>query len=586
MASATKAEKAVHTPIQVHVLRLVSSPTGTKFAELKVNAYGKWYSRLFPISRLAELDGKVLFDWLGEQSAPVFGRKERAAVFQQVEIQVRKMLTEHGRAPTEPTSVPVAERHGWTAKHFVSLYGAHSPKNCEILISPKLTMADRRHFGNVSLARVQNFYRAYGRKNPLVRFCVSVAFVGPLLEVLERPDQPWLVLVGKAGSGKTHLLHVVASPWGGDVGGLLGYLSSFSATTNSIEKLSAAAPDSLLALDDLQALPADSRQRAQILRDVVFRTATGRERGRLGAVQEPDWRTIAIFGSNDGMSKVMGDGGLAYDEPMQGRLIELHCDYERGILSFVPGHTTPSRFVREMKREAVAIRGVAGEHFLKHLVRERAQGDGKLRRKLERWMGELRDELGIDGFDGQTSRIVDVFALVFAAGCLTIEYGITPWSKQRFLEAVTTVFADYDRRRRGDAEELDAKQVLSRYIERRRGDFLNVDQDSVVSNRRTLAEAAGVAYRAPDGKRQYCFMPEQFAAIFDGPLQVPNAIRQLRSSGILMVDGNDSSGVKFRPKRKLLAASRVRVYCIDRRVLAIKRARGADEAVAWGNVRG
>ena len=274
----------------------------------------------------------------------------------------------------------------------------------------------------------------------------------------------------------------------------------------------------------------------------------------------------------------MGDGGLAYDEPMQGRLIELHCDYERGILSFVPGHTTPSRFVREMKREAVAIRGVAGEHFLKHLVRERAQGDGKLRRKLERWMGELRDELGIDGFDGQTSRIVDVFALVFAAGCLTIEYGITPWSKQRFLEAVTTVFADYDRRRRGDAEELDAKQVLSRYIERRRGDFLNVDQDSVVSNRRTLAEAAGVAYRAPDGKRQYCFMPEQFAAIFDGPLQVPNAIRQLRSSGILMVDGNDSSGVKFRPKRKLLAASRVRVYCIDRRLLAKKGTRAVRPA--------
>ena len=131
----------------------------------------------------------------------------------------------------------------------------------------------------------------------------------------------------------------------------------------------------------------------------------------------------------------------------------------------MPDDTTPSRFVRDMKREAVAIRGVAGEHFLEHLVRERALGDRKLRRKLERWMDELRDGLGIDGFDGQTSRIADVFALVFAAGCLTIEYGITPWSKQRFLEAVTTVFADYDRRRRGDAEEMDAKRVLRRYIE-------------------------------------------------------------------------------------------------------------------------
>ena len=76
-------------------------------------------------------------------------------------------------------------------------------------------------------------------------------------------------------------------------------------------------------------------------------------------------------------------------------------------------------------------------------------------------MDELHDELGDDGFDGQTSRVVDVFALVFAAGCLTIEYGITPWSKQRLLEAVKIVFADYDRRRRGDAEQLDAEQVLA-----------------------------------------------------------------------------------------------------------------------------
>ena len=59
----------------------------------------------------------------------------------------------------------------------------------------------------------------------------------------------------------------------------------------------------------------------------------------------------------------------------------------------------------------------------------------------------MHGELGDDGFDGQTSRVVDVFALVYAAGCLTIEYGITPWSKQRLLEAVKTVFADYDHRR-------------------------------------------------------------------------------------------------------------------------------------------
>jgi hypothetical protein len=570
-------KRANRTSVKVHVMRLASSPAGAKFVELKVDAYGKSYVSIFELGRLAELDGKVLFDWVADQGAPIFTRKKRAQLFQKLVGSLTKLLNSEGRAPTKPTIALAADRRGWTSGHFISRYGVHSPPGREVLLSPNLAMADNRHFENVSLKRVQKFYRIYGRNNPLIRFCLCLAFAGPLLEVLERADQPWFVLIGRAGTGKTHLLHAVASPWGGDMGGILGYLSSFSGTLNSIEKLSVAAPDSLLALDDMQALTAATRDRAQILRDAIFRTATGRERGRFGAAQG-DWRTISIFGSNDGMNKVMTDGTQVYDEPMQGRLIELHCQHKYGILSFVPDGTTPSRFVQAMKSEAVAIRGVAGERFLDHLVRERVEGIENLRHKLKVWMDELHDELGDDGFDGQTSRVVDVFALVFAAGCLTIEYGITPWSKQRLLEAVKIVFGDYDRRRRGDAEQLDAKQVLSNYVARHRDDFLDVDQDRVVSDRRTLAEAPGVSYRAPDGKRQYCFMPEQFAAIFTGPLQVPNAIRQLRSSGILMVDGKESSGVKFRPKRKLLAASRVRVYCIDRLLLSIRGAPAAGKS--------
>jgi hypothetical protein len=581
VAVAKQNKSANRTSVKVHVMRLASCPSGAKFVELKVDAYGKSYVSIFEIGKLAELDGKVLFDWVADQGAPIFTHKKRAQLFQKLVGALTKLLNNEGRAPTKPTKPTIAlaaDRHGWTSGHFISRYGVHSPPGREVLLSPNLAMADNRHFGNVSFKRVQKFYRTYGRNNPLVRFCLSLAFAGPLLEILERADQPWFVLIGRAGTGKTHLLHAVASPWGGDVGGILGYLSSFSGTLNSIEKLSVAAPDSLLALDDMQALTAATRDRAQILRDAIFRTATGRERGRFGAVQR-DWRTISIFGSNDGMNKVMADGTQDYDEPMQGRLIELHCQQMYGILSFVPDRTTPSRFVQAMKSEAVAIRGVAGERFLKHLVRERAQGIEKLRRKLRGWINELHDELGDDGFDGQTSRVVDVFALVYAASCLASQYDILPWSKESQLKTVKTVFADYDRRRRGDVERLDAKRVLSNYIEKRRGDFLVVDRGRVAPDRKALAQAAGVDYRAPDGKRQYCFTPEQFGEIFAGPLQVSNAIRQLRSSGVLMVDGNDASSVKLRPKRKLVVDSRVRVYCIDRLLLAMKGTRDTGKSV-------
>ena len=62
-------QKGNRTSVRVDVIRLASAPGGAKFAELKVDAYGKSYVSIFELGKLADLDGKVLFDWLADHGS-------------------------------------------------------------------------------------------------------------------------------------------------------------------------------------------------------------------------------------------------------------------------------------------------------------------------------------------------------------------------------------------------------------------------------------------------------------------------------------------------------------------------------------
>ena len=114
---------------------------------------------------------------------------------------------------------------------------------------------------------------------------------------------------------------------------------------------------------------------------------------------------------------------ISSPEALLDRVFDLPCRYEHGAFAFVPGDKVPDEFARSMKARADAIRGVAGEHFVRELVKANSADRDSLRKRLRRCREEASETLA----DPRLSpRAIDAFACVFAGGCLAAEFGILP----------------------------------------------------------------------------------------------------------------------------------------------------------------
>ncbi|WP_332308148.1 DUF927 domain-containing protein, partial [Elstera litoralis] len=109
-------------------------------------------------------------------------------------------------------------------------------------------------------------------------FGVSLALIQPLLDLI-RPEQGGFLLYGLPGRGKTTVLIVAGSVWGGDPKRLLGYCESWNHTPNNLEALAASHNGMFLPLDETRVLAEGSKSRAAAF--FCFRHATvGRRRER------------------------------------------------------------------------------------------------------------------------------------------------------------------------------------------------------------------------------------------------------------------------------------------------------------------
>ena len=104
----------------------------------------------------------------------------------------------------------------------------------------------------------------------MTRYVVFVALLLSVLAIQRRGLKsafldvwlPFFLLVGPSSNGKSSLLKIAVSSWGGPSPGVLGGLSSLSATTNAAELNGLGARDMIVAYDDLQMLSAERGKRA------------------------------------------------------------------------------------------------------------------------------------------------------------------------------------------------------------------------------------------------------------------------------------------------------------------------------------
>src|SRR5258708_1635973 len=200
--------------VSISLAHVAMTQSGERYAILKCKCFGDRETLALPVELIAAGDTREVFRVLAEADVTVIGRNERARALGKLQSDLRKRVG-------KPTArIIVADRRGWSGDGFVTKYGIHDATSQRVVTTPSLIIEKRDHLQNVDMKRVRAFFSRYGKSSSLARVVLSTSFVGPLLSVLQRAEQPWFTLIGLAGSGKSTLMFGAASTWGGRTGGL------------------------------------------------------------------------------------------------------------------------------------------------------------------------------------------------------------------------------------------------------------------------------------------------------------------------------------------------------------------------------
>ncbi|MEQ6916877.1 DUF927 domain-containing protein [Halomonas aquatica] len=169
--------------------------------------------------------------------------------------------------------------------------------------------ASQDHFATAgSLASWRDHIGRLCSGNPLMVLAVSTALAGPLLHLTHR-QAAGIHLVGDSSNGKTTLLEVAASVWGGP-----DFKRTWRATGNGLEGIAAALSDTALILDEIG--EADGRDIGATV--YALGNGTGKARAsRNGSARRPyRWRIALLSSGERTLAAHMSEAGK---RPMPGR---------------------------------------------------------------------------------------------------------------------------------------------------------------------------------------------------------------------------------------------------------------------------
>lgn len=552
MSTDIKARGALPT---INAGRIGKSPSGDLYIELKIEGSSA-VPRFFSLSDLNERGGAALTAWLTSEGISLIGRVEKGKIESRVGRITRRAL--HRRSGSE---VLIVDRLGWNGPAFATRYHLHAPKGIEVARAFGLPRLDSSHLDGHRLEEFRAFARRYGRGNDLIKFMLCAGFVGPILPLIDS-ELLWLVLYGSQGLGKSSLMNSVASIYGGEVRGRIKLLESFSATENAAEVLSDKGRHLLSPFDDAQALPSEPRLRASTLCNVIVKTFQALEKARLNQPQRV-WETVFMLGANERLEETFARGGIPYGDYTAVRAIEIPAQNEFGVFARVPTSFRADDFANAMVADALAIRGLAGKHFVKQLVALRHSESEALRARLNRWRTRIKDRLAPGGKDSDANRVAGHFGTIYAAGCLASQLKILPWRRKQLANVVCRIYKRFAQESAVAPPEISVRTRIDEVLKR----MVVVSKGSELSCRAELAAAAGVEYRSPDGNTEYCFLPAQFKQLISKVGRRRRVLEELVERGCIAGESYAGGKRKRTCKRPLLSGKRVRVIAIDKQKL-------------------
>lgn len=299
--------------------------------------------------------------------------------------------------------------------------------------------------------------------NPYMLFVVSTAFCGPLLT--RCGVTPGMFhLHGKSSIGKSTLLSTAISVW--------TYYEtppSWYATSNGLEALLYRANNGLHVLDEL------TKHTPEHFDDDVYMIANGAGKARatkIGDLQDRrSWSVTVLSSGEKGSHEVLEKAFGKIRGGQKVRLIDIHVkDYSesgnKGAFSNFHGSPSGAAFSKRIKKETALNAGHAAKAFVKAIINNpdddfQTYFNNFHKSFLEALGDQLSDKgKNFDFFDGQTERVLSLFALSAFAGEWATKLGITGWEANQAKSACLLIarrwFEESNKPSEGQIESVDA----------------------------------------------------------------------------------------------------------------------------------
>lgn len=466
-------------------------------------------------------------------------RGELLAMGVEIDPQAHKLLAKYLQAEPPERRVHCALQVGWSGKNFVLPDIVIGPSASDVVFQSGERGQDEFTCAG-TLVGWQSEVAARAIGNPLAILALSAAFAGPMLARCNN-EGGGFHLVGDSSSGKTTLIELACSVWGG-----AGYRRSWRATANGMEGAASLFNDVMLALDEIS--ECDPKEVGAI----VYTLGNGRGKQRASragnARSVTRWRSFVLSSGERTIGTAMAEGGFRSKAGQAVRMLDIPALRRFGVWDELHDCSSGAALSDAFKRAAIAQHGHAGRAFLEKLTRDP--------RDFSTFLETIKGLPQFSSHDeGQDKRAAARFALIALAGELATEYGITGWPEGAAIEAAAIGFAAWKSLRgEGNDERRQITGQVAGFIERH-GDSRFSDADANPSLEVMRINRAGW-WRHEGDKRVYLFNKEGMHEAVKGH-DFKRALDMLQEVGALA----KSSGERAKPLR--IGGQVMKLYTID-----------------------
>jgi hypothetical protein len=401
---------------------------------------------------------------------------------------------------------------------------------------------------------------------------ISAAFAAPLVPIMRQLSQG-LHLYADSGAAKTTAFIVAGSTWGVATEKDVIKLGS---TDVAIEDLAAGHTGIFLMLDELGLLEGSIKELAEQLRRLAYKlpSGTGRRRSevymRQHGLRQADWDTLFATSGEFALDELMARAGRKRSAGETSRFVDMPGTRKGslGLIDYVPLQLDGSP--EEAKKWAVdqitALKKACERHhghafraFVEKVIANRKT----IRERIAELMDQFRRTAKIEDVAGADKRRADLFALIYAAARLAVEWEIVPWTAKQVGRAIRRCYRD--------ACQPQSNQLLEeglQIVRERLGASSIIDlRQHKPASHQEMEEADGVLRVWRNGPLVACIKSDQFRKWFKSSAQQQLVVAHLSETQAL--DGNGKRGLPTRQCRLPLLSEKLSCFVI--RIDAFKK---------------